>query len=78
MTDAQLAIGKRLDEELRRLHKLMQCLGSCEIVNVKFTKRVGTGTRDEALMELTMEEMQVFHNALRTLAQKKEKEFVEL
>lgn len=78
MTDAQLAQGKRLDEELRRLHKLMQYLGTCEIVNVKFTKQVGTGTRDEAMMELTMEEMQAFRKALRTLAQKKEKDFAEL
>lgn len=79
MTDAQLAQGKRLEAELRRLHKLMQCLGTCEIVNVRFTKRTERGgTYDEAMMELTMEEMQTFRNALRTLAQKKEKEFVEL
>ena len=78
MTDAQLAKGNRIAAELRRLHKLMQFLGTCEIVNVKFTKKTETGTRDEALMELTMEEIQMFRNALRTLAQKKEKDFAEL
>ena len=78
MTDAQLARGKKLEAEIERLYELMKHLGSCEMVNVRFSKRTGSGIRYQASMELSMEEIHVFRNALTPVAHRKEKEFEEL
>ena len=78
MTDAQLAEGKKLDAERKRLHRMMGYFNNCKIVRATFTRKTPNGTCDEVMMELTPEEVHAFYRGLEVMAQKKEKRFVEL
>ena len=78
MTDAQLAEGKKLDDERRRLHRMIGHFNNCKIVRVTFTRKTPKGTYDDVMMELTSEEVHSFYRGLEVMAQKKEKQFVEL